>query len=131
MLEPSQFDVNEAWILFQLNEVPISTETDGDFNVVCLMDAGSCYILGNEFVPTHLAGFPESAAERLIQAGKSQAKALPQKFLLSSELHPGQLTERAQLFGVEVELVSDDQLSPFVSEAREGFRAHIGGGRMQ
>ena len=50
MLHPREFQVNEAWIAFKLNEIPITTETDGDFNVIALMDAASCIILGAEFV---------------------------------------------------------------------------------
>ena len=52
MIEPSQFQVNEAWIAFKLYDAPISTEEDGDFNVLALMDVASCYILGTEFVST-------------------------------------------------------------------------------
>lgn len=45
MLYPKQFQVNEAWIVFKLNDAPIQTEADGDFNVFALMDAANCYRL--------------------------------------------------------------------------------------
>jgi len=48
MLHPNQFHVNETWIAFQLNETPIITDRDGDFNIIALMDAASCFILGME-----------------------------------------------------------------------------------
>ena len=131
MLKPDQFDVNEAWIIFRLNDAPITTEADGDFNVLCLMDAASCYILGNEFIPTHSAGVPELVAKRLIEAGMSQAQKLPQKLLLSLELEPGQFAELAEGCGAEVSRVPEDELSAFTLEAREGFQAYIGGGRVQ
>jgi len=44
MLQPGQFAPNQAWILFKLNQVPISTETDGEFDVIALMDAASLFI---------------------------------------------------------------------------------------
>jgi hypothetical protein len=50
VLHPEQFEVNEAWIAFQLNGAPIRTEDDGDFNFIALMDAASCFILGSEFI---------------------------------------------------------------------------------
>jgi len=131
MLEPAQFAVNEAWIIFRLNEAPISTEADGDFNVFCLMDAASCYILSNEFVPIHLAGVPESAATRLVEAGRSQAQVLPQKLLIPLELEPCEVANLAEQFGAEVSRVPEAQLSPFTSEAKEGFLAHVGGGKVQ
>lgn len=130
MLEPSQFDVDEAWIIFRLNDAPISTEVDGDFNVLCLMDAASCYILGNEFVPAHLALLPDSTAARLIEEGRSQAHVLPRKFFISKALESEQFVHLAKQLGVQASRVADDELSSFTSEAKEGFRAHVRGPRM-
>jgi len=62
MLQPGQFAPNQAWILFKLNQVPISTETDGEFDVIALMDAASLFMLGSEFVP---AGTLDSAVAEL------------------------------------------------------------------
>ncbi len=45
MLHPNQFQVNEAWIAFQLNDAPIHTRSDGDFNCIALMDAASCFMM--------------------------------------------------------------------------------------
>jgi hypothetical protein len=44
VLHANQFQVNEAWIAFKLNEGAIHTENDGDFNFLALMDAASCFI---------------------------------------------------------------------------------------
>jgi len=63
MLQPSEFHVNEAWIVFRLNDAPISTETDGDFNVIAVMDAASCFILAAEFVPAISAEPSEMAGQ--------------------------------------------------------------------
>ena len=41
-----RFEINEAWIVFRLNEQPIPTEQDGDLDFLALMDAASRYILG-------------------------------------------------------------------------------------
>lgn len=51
MLHPTQFEVNEAWLAFKLNEVPICIETEGEFDCIALMDAASGFILGNAFAP--------------------------------------------------------------------------------
>ena len=68
-LHPDQFKVNEAWIAFQLNDEPIHTEQDGSFDVVCLMDAASCYIFGNAFVPLGQVEPTEFDAHRLLKSG--------------------------------------------------------------
>jgi hypothetical protein len=52
VLHPNQFQVNEAWIVFRLNETPIHTEQEGSFNCICLMDAASCFLLGSELIPS-------------------------------------------------------------------------------
>ena len=131
MLHPRDYSVNEAWIVFRLNDTPVETGQDGDFNVVCLMDAASCYILGNEFVPTSMAEVPESIAERLIETGRARANVLPQKLLLSSECGSAQFAQLAKRSGIKSERVPDNKLTAFVSEARDGFREHIGGSRLQ
>ena len=37
MLHPGQFEVNEAWVAFRLNDAPIHTERDGDFDCIALI----------------------------------------------------------------------------------------------
>lgn len=131
MLNPCDYSVNEAWIVFRLNDTPVETEQDGDFNVVCLMDAASCYILGNEFVPARVAEAPEFVAERLIETGRVRANVLPQKLLLSSGFGSAQFARVAKRSGIKSERVPDNKLTAFLSEARNGFREHIGGSRLQ
>lgn len=79
MPDPSQFSPNDAWILFRLNDAPIVTEQDGDFDVLCLMDAASCYILGNDFVPILEGADPAPIAARLLAAAQQQAGCSPKK----------------------------------------------------
>lgn len=127
MRHPRDYAVNEAWIVFRVNEAPVRTERDGDFDVVCLMDAASCYILGMEFVAAGAAEVPAPVAEGLIETGRAAAHGLPRKLLLSSALGVARfagLTERA---GIEVERVADKELTAFVAEARRGFRERLGG----
>ena len=131
MRHPGDYSLNEAWIVFRLNDAPVETEQDGDFNVVCVMDAASCYILGNEFVSTGVASVPKAVAERLIEAGRAQANVLPRILLLSSEFGSAQFTKLAKSSGMKAERVPDKELVAFISEAREGFREHLGIGRVQ
>lgn len=131
MRHPRDYSVNEAWIVFRLNGAPIETEQGGDFNVTCLMDAASCYILGSELVTSDVACVPMAAAERLIETGRAQANVLPTTLLLSSECDLSEFAEFAMSVGIYAERVPDDELSAFVSEAREGFRKHLGIGRVQ
>lgn len=71
--DPDDYAVHEAWIVFRLNEAPIRTEREGDFDAVCLMDAASCYILGMELVAARAAEVPAPVAEGLIEMGRAAA----------------------------------------------------------
>lgn len=125
MRHPRDYAVNEAWIVFRLNEASVRTERDGDFDVVCLMDAASCYVLGNEFFAAGAAQVPAPVAERLIETGKAAAHGLPKKLLLSSALGAAQFARLAKRAGIEAERVPDKGLTAFLSEVRQGFREHI------
>jgi hypothetical protein len=131
MFHPSEFEVNEAWIVFQLNDAPISTETDGDFNVIALMDAASCFILGTEFVSVASAEPSEMEAKRLIKCGKSHKKQLPKTLYIPESQAADMLCIEAERNGITVIRVPDDQLLVFIDEAREGLKEHIGGGSVQ
>ena len=131
MIHPSEFQVNEAWIAFRLNEAPISTEADGDFNVIALMDAASCFILGTEFVPATAFEPSEMEAKRLIMGGKSHKQQLPKTLYVPENQAADILCTEAERIGIGVVRVPEDQLLVFIGEAREGFKEHIGGGSVQ
>ena len=131
MLHPNEFEVNEAWIVFKLNDAPISTETDGDYNVIALMDAASCFILGTEFVSVTSAEPSEMEAKRLIKCGKSHKKQLPKTLYIPERQAADMLCIEAERNGIMVIRVAEEQLLVFIGEAREGFKEHIGGGSIQ
>ena len=131
MLHPSEFQVNEAWIVFRLNEAPISTETDGDFNVIALMDAASCFILGAEFVSVTSSEPSEMEAKRLIKSGKSHKQQLPKTLYIPENQAADILCTEAERNGIVVVRVPEEQLLVFIGEAREGLKDHMGGGSVQ
>ncbi len=69
MFHPNQFHVNETWIAFQLNEAPLITDRDGDFNIIALMDAASCFILGMGYVKTSALELSHIEAKKLLKTG--------------------------------------------------------------
>ena len=130
VIEPSQFQVSEAWIAFKLNDAPILTE-DGDFNVLALMDVASCYILGTEFVSTSSVESSESESNRLIGSGYSQKHELPKKLFIPTNLVADSLCVEAERHGIAVVHVPEEQLLVCIGEAREGFKEHVSGSVIQ
>ena len=126
MLHPNPFAVNEAWIAFQLNDVPIRTEQDDTFNCLALMDAASCFILGTEFVAASEEDAPQLEIRRLVTKGKSHGNRLPKTLLLARE-HAGVSIEReAARQKIAVVRVPESELLVFIGEARDGFRERFG-----
>ena len=125
MLHPSQFQVNEAWIAFQLNEAPIQTKENGLFNCVALMDAASCFILGNALMPTDSAEPSQLDVRRLFKDSWAHKKQFPTTlFVPRGQLHTVVPAE-AKRSGITVVPVEENQLLAFIGEARRGFREHV------
>jgi hypothetical protein len=126
VLHPNQFQVNEAWIAFTLNEDPIHTEVEGDFNFLALMDAASCFILASATMPTSAAGLSKLDAKRLLKEGTSHHNQLLQTLFIPKDHEAKELASAAQRLGITVVRVPEDQLLVFTGEARQGFREHFG-----
>lgn len=116
MLHPNQFKVNEAWIVFRLNDAPLRTEQDGLFNCVCLMDAASCFILGNVFVAL------DQLFGGLLEKGWAHHQEFPATLLVPTGQYPTNVPEEAERHGIAVKRVKEGELIPFIREARLGFK---------
>jgi hypothetical protein len=131
MLHPNQFTVNEAWVVFRLNETPISTETEGEFNCIALMDAASCFILSNTTSPVGEAEPSKTAVQRLIQEAKAHKGQLPKTLFIPNRQFPSVFPAEAKRLGIDIVRVPEEQLLLFIGEARESFSEHFNGGKLQ
>jgi hypothetical protein len=131
LLKPSNFKVNEAWIAFKLNDAPVYTEADGDFNVIALMDAASCFILSTEFVHANSAEPSKLESKRLLKGGQSHKQCFPKKLFIPADQAAGILSIEAEQNGIAVVRVPEQELVVFIGEARQGFQEHISGARVQ
>ena len=131
VLHPNQFQVNEAWIVFKLNDAPIPTAADGDFNLIALMDAASCFILGTVTISTDEAELAIFDAEQLLKNGKAHKQVLPSKLLIPKHLPVGVLAKEAESQGIAVVYVSEKQLLLFIEDPREHFKESFSGDSLQ
>ena len=127
MLHPNQFQVNEAWIAFQLNDVPIETLQDGSFNCIALMDAASCFILGNTFIATSESAPSPAQLQHLLQSGWEHHKQYPSTLFVPKGQFEAVAGAEAARRGISLVPVQEDQLLVFIGEARQGFRQFIEG----
>lgn len=126
MRHPRDYTVHEAWIFFRLSPLPLRIAGEGAFDVMAVMDAASCYMMGSEFIPSGVVELPETVVEKLVEAGRAQANKLPREFIVSSEIGSAQIERFAEQSGTPVERVPDEELAAFLSEARESFREFMG-----
>jgi hypothetical protein len=121
MLHPYQFEVNEAWIAFRLNNAPIRTDRDGDFNCIALMDAASCFILGTEFIPVTDVEPTRAQFRRMLKDAKRHKQQLPRTLFVAREEVADQVTLEATRQRIDVVRVPESELLIFIREARESF----------
>jgi hypothetical protein len=130
-INPHEYDRNEAWLLFQLNDAPVCTESDGDFNVMAILEVSTGVILGMEFVGVLAEELSEFESRKLLASSESEAGGRPQRLFIDSEQQADQLIAAASAMRVEVILESASDLNTITQEAREGFAAHVSGARRQ
>ena len=117
--------------MFKLNDAPICTASDGDFNLIVLMDAASCFILSSALVPTHSAEPSKMEAKRLLKEGQAHKQQWPKTLFIPNDQPAALLSAEAERHGIAVVQVPEDQLLVFIGEAREGFRERFGGSAPQ
>ena len=129
MLHPDQFKVNEAWIAFKLNDEPIHTQTDGDFNFLALIDAASCFLLCFVPLPLRQVEPTRSESRQFLENAYVHKHRWPKKLIIDTGQPATFLAAEAELLGIEVLRVPADQFRPIVGEAQSTFRVQFGDGR--
>ena len=128
MIDPNQFQVNDAWIAFQLNDGPIHTEADGDFNCLALLDVASCFILSMSNVPITQTEPSNAEVQQMLKDSYSHKRQLPKTLYIPSDQPADNLTFEAELKKVNVVRVPEDQLLLCIGDARESFKEYFLGG---
>lgn len=118
MLHPDQFQVNEAWIGFKLNDQPIHTEQDGDFDFLALMDAASCFILSSASVSAKSAKLSQLESRRFLKQEQEHKKRLPKTLYVPSEQPATFLAGEVEGMSIRIVRISENQLLPFIGEAK-------------
>jgi len=127
MLHPNPLSPHNTWVAFQLNDRPISTQIDGDFNLIALMDAASSFIFGTVSIPVDAGEPSQLDAKRLLKNGQSQAKQWPQRLIMPAEMVAGNLHKEAERHNVRIEQVPHVTLEALIGEARQSFNESLKG----
>jgi len=107
-------------------EYAIHTEEDGDFDFIALMDAASCFILSAAPVSATLTEPTQAESRRLLKDGRAHKNKWPRTLFIPAHQPARFLSAEAERQGIEVLRVAEDQLLPFIGEARDGFKERFG-----
>lgn len=129
MLTPDQFEENEAWLVFQLNDAPICTEQDGNFNCIALMDAASGFIFDTTLVPVARAEPSAFEVRKLFNSCLQRSGGTPTTLLLPRGQFDTVFPSEARRRGIAAVHLPEAELSALTSEATQGFRKYMQGGR--
>lgn len=127
-LHPSQFEVNDAWIFFRLNSVPIHTVKEGSFNIFALMDAASCFILGSSPSPANFTEPPELISKQLLKEGRAHKDRLPKILYIPIGEKATSFENEARRQGISILRVPEVDLRVFIGEAKDNFNSQFGTG---
>ncbi|MBK7144926.1 MAG: hypothetical protein IPH76_06850 [Xanthomonadales bacterium] len=127
MIHPDDYGVNQAWLIFKVNEVPIRTMEDGDFDCLVLMDAATGIIVAQVMVPVTEAEPSLLECKQMFKQGKARKNQLPRELIIAQEMHAEVLAREAVRLGMKVVRLPEAQLQALTREARDGFRQHFGG----
>ena len=131
MFQIDQFQPGEAWIFFKLNSQLILTKDDGDFNVFCLMEASSQFILATEFISSESSELSQIDVKRVFKNALSHNQQMPEKILISENMTEKELIEETKRKGIDLISASEEALAIFINEARSGFQQHVNAGMGQ
>ena len=127
MYFPSQFAVNEVWIAFRLNDVPLRTDDGNELCVLGLMDAASCFLLA--VLPTAFANplSREGEPRNFLTSAWKHKQVWPKRAFIPVGESLGTLMAEMEREGIHVERVPLNCILNIVGEAKEAFLERFGG----
>jgi len=129
MITPDEFRVNEAWIAARINDEFLYIGGE-PYDIYCLVDAASCYVLGHVFSQVANEAPIEADVQDLFQAAW-QAKSQWAEMLIITEDSPAEevFLKQAKLNGMGVKKIPFDALEPILGPLKESFHLDFMGNR--
>ena len=116
-------------MLFRLNNKPVRTEFEGDFDCIVLMDAASGFLLCTELLCVAAMEAWVAQARHLLKLARRHKKRLPGTILVANGVLTDLIKPEATRQGIDVISVAENQLLVFTSEPRQAFAQQFEGGR--
>jgi len=127
MFTPDQFEVNDTWIAFRINEEFVFVQED-PYDIFVLMDAASTYVLGFVFSKVVEEAPSVDEVEDLFKKAWEAKQQWPKKFIVTDEsVASNVFIQEAKKNGIPVDVVPMSDLSPIIEPVKEIFAKNLAG----
>ncbi len=127
MFTPDQFEVNDAWIAFRINDEFVFVQED-PYDIFVLMDAASTYVLGFVFSKVVEEAPSVDEVEDLFKKAWETKQQWPKKLIVTDESAASNVfIQEAKKNGIPVDVVPISDLSPIIEPVKEIFAKNLVG----
>jgi hypothetical protein len=125
VMHPHDFEVNQLWLAFRANQLPIMVG-DEPSDVFVLQDAASLYIFGTAFAPSGAESPSEQSVEELLSQGWSKLETWPSELVLSGRPSVNNAFRLvAKRLGLHVRSVPEAQMSFHIKDVQEAMEEFL------
>jgi len=126
ILFPEDFEHNQAWLVFRINQTPIQTP-EQSFDVYVLQDAASMFILGQTFASHDESEFDAEEVVQIMNSARNQTDGWPEELILIGVPQANNpFVAVARHHKIPVRTVSEGELSFYIKDVQEGFEEFLG-----
>lgn len=127
MFDPNQFQVNEAWIAFQVNEEFLFVQGE-PYDIHLLMDAASGYVLGHVLYRVVDGAPQQKDIEDLFRRAWEAKRQWAEKLIIANRAPADEtFRKQAEMKGISVQIVSSKDLEPIIAPLKESFASDFMG----
>ena len=127
-MEPSDFEVNQTWLAYRINQTPIrvgGTATD----LYVLQDAASMLLFGHALAAPGADGPEPAEVEALLESAFDKGKSWPSELVMPGVHRAGStFFKAAQQRDIAIRSVPESQLSLYIKDTQEGYEEFLSRG---
>ena len=121
MLEPDNFEVNEAWIAVRVNDEFIFVKDD-PYDIYVLMDAASAFVFGFVLSSTVDESLDPKEVENLFRQAWGSKQQWAKTLILPEEMNLADVfISEGKKNGLEIKRVPVSTMDPIVGPLKESF----------
>ena len=125
MINPNQFQVNEAWIAARVNEEFLFVQ-DEPYDIYILMDAASCYVLGHVLSRVVDQAPKEVDVKELFQTAFRAKNQWADNLILTGNAPADDVFRKeAEKNGLSVKIINESDLEPIFGPLKESFASNF------